>query len=203
MMKKLKLGTIDLVQPSTVVSSYVPSFGLFEMPYLVKDRDHMARSNPLVDHPTRRLLRFLILEEEEMTQWGETALAAQGFGFDHPALQVVMVLDDVSRTWLFRTGARLMDSHLFSWFEVGFEQLGRRPRWLLASMRGFFEVRFTRSLAAPLVLQVEGCPWAVPVLHSSAVERECPDLAPVLARLSAGVGQEGSRHRFPLGAPVP
>ena len=43
MMKKLKLGTIDLAQPSTVVSSYVPSFGLFEMPYLVKDRDHMAR----------------------------------------------------------------------------------------------------------------------------------------------------------------
>jgi tripartite ATP-independent transporter DctP family solute receptor len=43
MMKKLKLGTIDLVQPSTVMSSYVPSFGLFEMPYLVKDRDHMAR----------------------------------------------------------------------------------------------------------------------------------------------------------------
>jgi tripartite ATP-independent transporter DctP family solute receptor len=43
MMKKLKLGTIDLVQPSTVMSSYVPSFGLFEMPYLVKDRAHMAR----------------------------------------------------------------------------------------------------------------------------------------------------------------
>ncbi len=43
MMKKLKLGTIDLSQPSTVVSSYAPSFGLFEMPYLVKDRDHMAR----------------------------------------------------------------------------------------------------------------------------------------------------------------
>ncbi len=43
MMKKLKLGTIDLVQPSTVMSSYVPSFGLFEMPYLVRDRAHMAR----------------------------------------------------------------------------------------------------------------------------------------------------------------
>ena len=43
MMKKLKLGTIDLAEPSTVLSSYVPSFGLFEMPYLVKDREHMAR----------------------------------------------------------------------------------------------------------------------------------------------------------------
>jgi TRAP-type transport system periplasmic protein len=52
MMKKLKLGTIDLVLPSTVVSSYVPSFGLFEMPYLVKDRDHMARIRDQIVFPT-------------------------------------------------------------------------------------------------------------------------------------------------------
>jgi tripartite ATP-independent transporter DctP family solute receptor len=43
MLKKLKLGTIDLALPSTVMSSQVPAFGLFEMPYLVKDRDHMAK----------------------------------------------------------------------------------------------------------------------------------------------------------------
>jgi tripartite ATP-independent transporter DctP family solute receptor len=52
MMKKLKLGTIDLVQPSTVMSSYVPSFGLFEMPYLVKDRGHMARIRDQIVFPT-------------------------------------------------------------------------------------------------------------------------------------------------------
>jgi len=43
MMKKLKLGTIDLALPSTVMTSEVPVFGLFELPYLVKDRGHMAR----------------------------------------------------------------------------------------------------------------------------------------------------------------
>jgi tripartite ATP-independent transporter DctP family solute receptor len=43
MLKKLKLGTIDMALPSTVMSSQVPVFGLFEMPYLVKDRAHMAR----------------------------------------------------------------------------------------------------------------------------------------------------------------
>jgi len=43
LMKKLKLGTVDLALPSTVMSSQVPAFGLFEMPYLVKDREHMAR----------------------------------------------------------------------------------------------------------------------------------------------------------------
>jgi TRAP-type transport system periplasmic protein len=51
MMKKLKLGTIDLSQPSTVVSSYAPSFGLFEMPYLVKDRDHMTRIREKIVYP--------------------------------------------------------------------------------------------------------------------------------------------------------
>ncbi len=43
MLKKLKLGTIDLSLPSTVMSSVAPVFGLFEMPYLVKDREHMKR----------------------------------------------------------------------------------------------------------------------------------------------------------------
>jgi TRAP-type transport system periplasmic protein len=43
LMKKLKLGTVDLALPSTVMSSQVPVFGLFEMPYLVKNRDHVAR----------------------------------------------------------------------------------------------------------------------------------------------------------------
>jgi tripartite ATP-independent transporter DctP family solute receptor len=43
MMKKLKLGTIDLALPSTVMSSQEPAFGVFEMPYLVKNREHMAK----------------------------------------------------------------------------------------------------------------------------------------------------------------
>src|SRR5581483_9402908 len=42
LMKKLKLGTVDLALPSTVMSSQVPLFGLFEMPYLVKDRDQIV-----------------------------------------------------------------------------------------------------------------------------------------------------------------
>ena len=42
MMQKLKLGTLDMALPSTVMSSQVDLFGIFEMPYLVKDRAHMA-----------------------------------------------------------------------------------------------------------------------------------------------------------------
>ncbi|MFL5271900.1 MAG: TRAP transporter substrate-binding protein [Anaeromyxobacteraceae bacterium] len=43
MLQKLKLGTLDLAIPSTVMSSEVDAFGLFEMPYLVRDREQMKR----------------------------------------------------------------------------------------------------------------------------------------------------------------
>jgi bacterioferritin (cytochrome b1) len=36
-------------------------------------REHYERSNPVVDHPTRRLLRIMITEEEEMVRWTEAA----------------------------------------------------------------------------------------------------------------------------------
>ena len=51
MLQKLKLGTIDFALPSTVMSSVAPEFGLFEMPYLVKDRDHMRRIEAEVVEP--------------------------------------------------------------------------------------------------------------------------------------------------------
>lgn len=43
LLRKLKLGTVDFALPSTVMSSVVDEFGLFEMPYLVKDRAHMRK----------------------------------------------------------------------------------------------------------------------------------------------------------------
>ncbi len=43
LLKKLKLGTVDLALPSTVMSSVSDIFGIFEMPYLVKNRCHMKK----------------------------------------------------------------------------------------------------------------------------------------------------------------
>jgi len=37
-------------------------------------RDHLARTNPLVDHPTRRVLQFALIEIEEAISWGAQAL---------------------------------------------------------------------------------------------------------------------------------
>ena len=43
MLNKLKLGTLDLALPSSIMSSVAPEFSLFEMPYLIEDREHMKR----------------------------------------------------------------------------------------------------------------------------------------------------------------
>ena len=51
MLQKLKLGTLDFSIPSTVMSSVADEFGLFEMPYLVKDREHMTRIGEQVFWP--------------------------------------------------------------------------------------------------------------------------------------------------------
>lgn len=43
MLSKLKLGTIDLALPSSVMSSVAPEFSVFEMPYLIENRDHFRK----------------------------------------------------------------------------------------------------------------------------------------------------------------
>ena len=40
---RLRLGTVDFAVPSTIMSSVVDAFGLFEMPYLIRDRDHLVK----------------------------------------------------------------------------------------------------------------------------------------------------------------
>lgn len=43
LLQKLKLGQVDFSLPSSVMSSVDDSFGIFEMPYIITDRDHMRR----------------------------------------------------------------------------------------------------------------------------------------------------------------
>lgn len=43
MLQKIKLGQIAFSLPSSVMSSVASEYGVFEMPYIIKDRDHMRR----------------------------------------------------------------------------------------------------------------------------------------------------------------
>jgi tripartite ATP-independent transporter DctP family solute receptor len=51
LMQKLRLGTVEFAIPSTVMSSAVDAFGMFEMPYLVKNREHMKKIEAAVVWP--------------------------------------------------------------------------------------------------------------------------------------------------------
>ena len=43
LLQKLKLGTVEISLPSSIMSTEGDLFGVFDMPYLVKDRAHMQR----------------------------------------------------------------------------------------------------------------------------------------------------------------
>jgi tripartite ATP-independent transporter DctP family solute receptor len=43
LLQKLKLGQVTFSLPSSVMSSVADEFGVFEMPYIIKSRDHMKR----------------------------------------------------------------------------------------------------------------------------------------------------------------
>jgi tripartite ATP-independent transporter DctP family solute receptor len=51
MMQKLRLGTLEFAIPSSVMSSEIDAFGMFEMPYLVKSREHMKKIEAAVIWP--------------------------------------------------------------------------------------------------------------------------------------------------------
>ena len=74
MLQKLKLGTLDFALPSTIMSSTVDAFGLFEMPYLVQDRAHMRRIEEEIIWPV------LVPKAEERAY---TILAVWENGFRH------------------------------------------------------------------------------------------------------------------------
>ncbi len=51
MLKGIKVGVLEMFAPSTIMSTVDPKFGVFEMPYLFKDRAHAKRAfeDPKVD----------------------------------------------------------------------------------------------------------------------------------------------------------
>lgn len=66
----------ELWAASDTLEKMVGLYGVLKPALLAAYRMHYAHAHPLVDHPTRRILRFMILEEEEANAWGEAALSA-------------------------------------------------------------------------------------------------------------------------------
>lgn len=43
MLQKIKIGTMHMTLPSSTMPEIAPEFAIFDLPFLVKDRDHLAR----------------------------------------------------------------------------------------------------------------------------------------------------------------
>lgn len=74
LLQRMRLGTVDLALPSTIMSSVADEFGLFELPYLIQDREHMSRVEEEVFWP-----HLAPLAEEN----GYRVLAVWENGFRH------------------------------------------------------------------------------------------------------------------------
>ncbi|MGQ9887745.1 MAG: hypothetical protein ACUVSX_04560 [Aggregatilineales bacterium] len=66
----------EVLRASDTLEKLVGVYGVLRPALLAAYRRHYDGANPLVDFPTRRLLRTLIAEEEDAVAWGEAALAA-------------------------------------------------------------------------------------------------------------------------------
>lgn len=67
MIKGVKLGTPEMFQPSTVMSTVEPRFGVFEMPYLITSRAQMKR---VAESPVLRKVLFAVLPPRGMRLLG-------------------------------------------------------------------------------------------------------------------------------------
>lgn len=66
----------EALRSTTTVELLTALYRVMKPALLAAYRAHLEETHPLVDYPTRRILRFMILEEEETIAWGQAALEA-------------------------------------------------------------------------------------------------------------------------------
>jgi tripartite ATP-independent transporter DctP family solute receptor len=171
MMQKLKLGTIDMVEPSTVMSSVSDIYGVFEMPYLVKDRKHMQRIEKEL---------YWSKFEPELAKKGYKTLALWENGYrhitnnKHPIVKPsdldgikLRVPEGKWRVKMFKTyGANpspMKFSEVFTALQTGVMDGQENPFAQIASAK-FYEVQKYLSLTghvySPAYLVVSAAGWA-------------------------------------------
>jgi len=74
----------EILWSDDTLEKVVGLYGVLKVHLLRAYREHYANINPLVEHPTRRLLQILIMDEEQTVAWGEQAIAALT---EHPDAQ--------------------------------------------------------------------------------------------------------------------
>jgi hypothetical protein len=66
----------ELLTAADTLEKVVGLYGVLKPALIAAYREHIEQAHPLVDHPTRRMLRHILLDEDEIMRWGEAAIAA-------------------------------------------------------------------------------------------------------------------------------
>ena len=64
----------ELIRSGTTAELLVGVYKVLKQELIRALRRHMVEANPLADQPTMRILKFILLEEEEQLEWGLNAL---------------------------------------------------------------------------------------------------------------------------------
>ncbi len=66
----------EALRPHSTIETLVGIYRVLRPALIAAYEAHRELTNPLVDQPTRRLMRFALLEENEVVQWGNEAIEA-------------------------------------------------------------------------------------------------------------------------------
>jgi len=73
---RLEIFLEEMLRSADSVELLAGAYGVARRALVEAYRLHLSVTNPLVDQPTRRLLRFALLDHEEALRWGDAALGA-------------------------------------------------------------------------------------------------------------------------------
>ncbi len=66
----------ELLTAQDTVEKLVGLYGVLKPALTAAYRTHYAVSNPVIDHPTRHLIKHILVDEAEIVEWGLTAVTA-------------------------------------------------------------------------------------------------------------------------------
>jgi hypothetical protein len=66
----------ELLTAEDTLEKVVGLYSVLKSALVAAYRQHLVEAHPLVDYPTRRMLKHILLDEEEIMRWGEAAVAA-------------------------------------------------------------------------------------------------------------------------------
>lgn len=72
----LELFFAEAIRSETSIELLAAIFRVIRPELIRSIRKHLAETNPVADHPTVRMLKWMLFEEEDMARWGEQAMAA-------------------------------------------------------------------------------------------------------------------------------